>query len=797
MLRKTLFALATLAGMATYAQQPYHVVVGGTVLGCTPNSFVNITTMNGTQPAIDIDVPVLPPQCFFSINLDMATQGGGFIITTQCMGVTQSQTVQYQVPAIGDSTGVFVTFDCGNTLTDCAGVVGGSDLPGTPCTTFLGEAGTWSSDCFCVADSGAVDCEGVLNGPAQPGTPCGTPNGLMGTWSVDCECVPNTTNCQACIELGPVINPNGEAIPFAVLGASCSQGTAPINYQINWGDGVVNSSGDHAYNAPGMYGVCITIADANGCTSTACDTLVVDANGGISTGPGYFDCLQVLNGPNVPGSPCDDGDPNTVDDVWGINCICQGTDPGAFCEAAMNVSQNAPWVISATGTGTGTAPLTFAWWLPDGSTTSGDAVSFSVSAAGTFLLCLTVTDSEACTVTTCDSLYVDSLGVLSDGPLYFDCLQVPNGPALPGTPCASPAGGAGTWNANCECVPNTNTCQACIELGPVINPSGEAIPFAVLGASCSQGTAPINYQISWGDGVVNSSGDHAYNAPGMYGVCITIADASGCTSTACDTLIVAADGSVTTTPDTTVYDCLQIPNGPNMPGAPCQMNGLIGFWDESCACVPNTPGECEAGFWILQAYENGDSTGTPVPNTLWVWNLTNGGTGMYQFLWNFGDGTSSTEAFPTHVYPDSGPYELCLTITDSEGCTDTHCDSLYVNEDGLYNGLIGNNGSRAALTINIVNPLTMAIGETRTLSALTLWPNPTRERLNLVFDGRMAGMARIEVIDLTGQVVLNWQERVQLGHNRIGVEVTSLSAGMHAIRVSQGSQVVTQRFIRE
>ena len=41
------------------------------------------------------------------------------------------------------------------------------------------------------------------------------------------------------------------------------------------------------------------------------------------------------------------------------------------------------------------------------------------------------------------------------------------------------------------------------------------------------------------------------------------------------------------------------------------------------------------------------------------------------FLWNFGDGQTSTAVSPTHVYANPGPYNVTLTVTNSIGCVDS------------------------------------------------------------------------------------------------------------------------------
>jgi gliding motility-associated-like protein len=41
------------------------------------------------------------------------------------------------------------------------------------------------------------------------------------------------------------------------------------------------------------------------------------------------------------------------------------------------------------------------------------------------------------------------------------------------------------------------------------------------------------------------------------------------------------------------------------------------------------------------------------------------------YLWNFGDGSSSTEATPTHIYSNEGVYAVSVIVTTAGGCTDT------------------------------------------------------------------------------------------------------------------------------
>ncbi len=46
------------------------------------------------------------------------------------------------------------------------------------------------------------------------------------------------------------------------------------------------------------------------------------------------------------------------------------------------------------------------------------------------------------------------------------------------------------------------------------------------------------------------------------------------------------------------------------------------------------------------------------------------------FQWDFGDGTTSNEENPVHEFPDSGSYNVCLTITTADGCSSQYCVTI-------------------------------------------------------------------------------------------------------------------------
>ncbi len=60
-----------------------------------------------------------------------------------------------------------------------------------------------------------------------------------------------------------------------------------------------------------------------------------------------------------------------------------------------------------------------------------------------------------------------------------------------------------------------------------------------------------------------------------------------------------------------------------------------------------------------------------------------GPSGASSYLWDFGDGTTSTEANPVHTYLLPDTYRVCLTVQDTSGCTDRWCTTLIVWCDSI------------------------------------------------------------------------------------------------------------------
>ncbi|MEM7037219.1 MAG: PKD domain-containing protein, partial [Bacteroidota bacterium] len=118
--------------------------------------------------------------------------------------------------------------------------------------------------------------------------------------------------------------------------------------------------------------------------------------------------------------------------------------------------------------------------------------------------------------------------------------------------------------------------------------------------------------------------------------------------------------------------------GTNTPGTVSSTTGCLTFefisdgtvaapgWESSISCVP-----CGACPGPNVAF-------TPSVTNLSV-NFADGSTvsGNASYAWDFGDGNSSNQQNPTHIYATPGTYTVCLTVTDS--CDiDTLCQPVTV-----------------------------------------------------------------------------------------------------------------------
>ncbi|HRP00607.1 MAG TPA: hypothetical protein PLN54_14335, partial [Flavobacteriales bacterium] len=120
--------------------------------------------------------------------------------------------------------------------------------------------------------------------------------------------------------------------------------------------------------------------------------------GAIATAAGASptDCQGVTGGPAMPGTPCNDNNPCTINDTWNANCQCVGT--AVTGPVITNVTSNAPTcsgqTLTLNVTATGQGPLTYAWSGPNGFTStvaSPSITGVTTAASGNYTVVVTNT----------------------------------------------------------------------------------------------------------------------------------------------------------------------------------------------------------------------------------------------------------------------------------------------------------------------------------------------------------------------------------------------------------------------
>lgn len=141
-------------------------------------------------------------------------------------------------------------------------------------------------------------------------------------------------------------------------------------------------------------------------------------------------------------------------------------------------------------------------------------------------------------------------------------------------------------------------------------------------------------------------------------------------------------------------------------------------------------------------------------------SFTNNSSNAVSYSWDFGDGGTSTSQNPTHTYPTSGSYDVCLTVTGSDDCTNTYCETIQINVTGI-------------------NEIEDAF--------FTVFPVPASAVL--FADMELNGSANYDLTDLSGKTVMHGT--LQQGSNKI--DISTLNNGVYVLRVQADGMSFSKR----
>ena len=439
-------------------------------------------------------------------------------------------------------------------------------------------------------------------------------------------CVSNTLPCTLLATVSS--NPNG-------LNATVTGGTPPYAYL--WDNGATSTW------QPFYQNWCVTIIDANGCDTMICDTSLLTP----CTLPGAY----VTSSPNGLSAGTITMPPNALVYVWsnGVvgnwtpfyqNWCVQIIDSVSGCDTIICDTSSVPCnllltVYHDTITNTltpstigGTPPYNYTsnngGWMPPYPNTPG--------------WCIIVADANGCIATVCDSSVVNPSNCID--PNLIDstvgCFTIYDpvcgcDSVTYSNPCVAENYAGVTSYTYGACGSIVTFCQANFTSTQVS--ASDSTFFINLFSGTNASTS---YFWDFGDNSFSTDENpiHLFAQSGTYYVCLTIMDSTtNCYDTFCDYLTVVVAGG----------------------------NGCQAYFWSSLVWAPLAP-----------------------PNTYEFFDFSSGNASNW--LWSFGDGTTSTQQNPVHTYSPTGSgfYQVCLTIEEYDPltqaliCTDTYCDSIYM-----------------------------------------------------------------------------------------------------------------------
>ncbi len=355
-----------------------------------------------------------------------------------------------------------------------------------------------------------------------------------------------------------------------------------------------------------------------------------------------------------------------------------------------------------------------------------------------------------------------------------------------------------------------NTPPTCTAHFTTIDSIGNLFFYDQSYGSTTAGTLLYHWDFGNGDSSsVAGSFNYNYATSGVYYACLTVTNSAGtCTpSTYCDSVVVSScfasftasgDASgfgenftsyLSGTADTYHWDFGD--GNTSTVANPHHVYAAAGYYyvqlsvtsstDPGCGYTSssyvNVQNNCSAAFVVAR-----DSV------SLYDFTIYNYATasGIINYLWDFGDGTTSTAAYPIHTYAGAGPYYLCLSITNADSsCMATHCDSVIAGR------------STTGITVTVVSPLTTGINNVSDVNTiLENYPNPFSGNTTINYSISKNAAVELTVMDLLGnKVALLESSQKSAGSYATVWNADGIAPGMYLLQMKTNNRVITKKIV--
>ncbi len=141
-------------------------------------------------------------------------------------------------------------------------------------------------------------------------------------------------------------------------------------------------------------------------------------------------------------------------------------------------------------------------------------------------------------------------------------------------------------------------------------------------------------------------------------------------------------------------------------------------------------------------------TGAQADNVV---NFTSVGSNISTYLWEFDDGTTSTEENPSHTFETNGMFEVKLTVSNQ-------CGEYFITETYIINS----------------NSVTEA-----ELANVKIFPNPAQTNLNIQLTNSESDIIQMNVLDINGKLI----KSAEFNTSTYNLDVSNLTAGTYLVRL--------------
>jgi hypothetical protein len=347
-----------------------------------------------------------------------------------------------------------------------------------------------------------------------------------------------------------------------------------------------------------------------------------------------------------------------------------------------------------------------------------------------------------------------------------------------GEPCGINQGTFGVINEDCECI-EVPDCDLIVQTNLLSIDDGTGS--GSVEAIASGGTPPYVY--IWTDfwdeqflievDTLGGSGTTLDSVPaGTYFLQVT--DANGCVAFGWEDV-------------PTAWDCPELEANV---GDFCGNGGMLQIVSEDCECVDyEEPNSCVADFTVVQAYNENEVIPFELFVFIWGYDESN------SYSWDFGDEGTSSDPFPSWTYGGSGPYNLCLTVSnEEEDCVSTSCQMLEIDSLGWINGFMD------GFSITIMN------GEDGVVNGIdeqpanelgfNVVPNPVvNGSFGLNWEASSTGLVEITMLSMDGSVVVQTTRNRGETSDAQSINVANLAPGLYFCQVRQNGLVRTEKVV--